>query len=86
MLVWAKVCELTYGFLWFVCGNSDVSPYKSFFYKFMPVCANNFNYKLTNFEGRIFITIISYYSQSEGYFKDIPLHFVKFVQVICFAQ
>ena len=27
MLVWAKVCELTDDFLWFVCGNLDVSPY-----------------------------------------------------------
>ena len=30
MVVWAKVCELTDGFfvvcMWFVCGNSDVSP------------------------------------------------------------
>ena len=27
MVVGAKVCELTDGFLWFVCGNFDVSPY-----------------------------------------------------------
>ena len=26
MVVGAKVCELTDGFLWFVCGNFDVSP------------------------------------------------------------
>ena len=26
MVVMAKVCELTDGFLWFVCGNFDVSP------------------------------------------------------------
>ena len=26
MLVGTKVCELTDGFLWFVCGNFDVSP------------------------------------------------------------
>ena len=26
MVVRAKVCELTDGFLWFVCGNFDVSP------------------------------------------------------------
>ena len=26
MVVGAKVCELTNGFLWFVCGNFDVSP------------------------------------------------------------
>ena len=26
MVVVAKVCELTDGFLWFVCGNFDVSP------------------------------------------------------------
>ena len=25
MVVGAKVCELTDGFLWFVCGNFDVS-------------------------------------------------------------
>ena len=25
-MVWGKVCELTDGFLWFVCGNFDVSP------------------------------------------------------------
>ena len=25
-MVGAKVCELTDGFLWFVCGNFDVSP------------------------------------------------------------
>ena len=28
MVVGAKVCELTDGFLWFVCGNFDVSPKK----------------------------------------------------------
>ena len=28
MVVGAKVCELTDGFLCFVCGNFDVSPYK----------------------------------------------------------
>ena len=28
MVVGAKVCELTDGFLWFVCGNFDVSPNK----------------------------------------------------------
>ena len=28
MVVGAKVCELTDGFLWFVCGNFDVSPYQ----------------------------------------------------------
>ena len=34
MVVGAKVCELTDGFLWFVCGNFDVSPYKvSFLFK-----------------------------------------------------
>ena len=27
MVVGAKVCELTDSFLWFVCGNFDVSPY-----------------------------------------------------------
>ena len=27
MEVGAKVCELTGGFLWFVCGNFDLSPY-----------------------------------------------------------
>ena len=27
MVVGAKLCELTDGFLWFVCGNFDVSPY-----------------------------------------------------------
>ena len=27
MMVGAKVCGLTDGFLWFVCGNFDVSPY-----------------------------------------------------------
>ena len=27
MVVGAKVCELTDGFLCFVCGNFDVSPY-----------------------------------------------------------
>ena len=27
MVVGAKVCELTDGFLWFVCGNFDVFPY-----------------------------------------------------------
>ena len=26
MVVGATVCELTDGFLWFVCGNFDVSP------------------------------------------------------------
>ena len=26
MVVGAKVCELTDGFLWLVCGNFDVSP------------------------------------------------------------
>ena len=26
MIVGAKVCELTDGFLWFVCVNFDVSP------------------------------------------------------------
>ena len=26
MVVGTKVCELTDGFLWFVCGNFDVSP------------------------------------------------------------
>ena len=26
MVVGAKVCELTDGFLWFVCGNFDVFP------------------------------------------------------------
>ena len=26
MVVGAEVCELTDGFLWFVCGNFDVSP------------------------------------------------------------
>ena len=26
MVAGAKVCELTDGFLWFVCGNFDVSP------------------------------------------------------------
>ena len=26
MVVGAKVCELTDGFLWFVCENVDVSP------------------------------------------------------------
>ena len=26
IVVGAKVCELTDGFLWFVCGNFDVSP------------------------------------------------------------
>ena len=26
MVVGAKVCELTDGLLWFVCGNFDVSP------------------------------------------------------------
>ena len=26
MVVGAKVCELTDGFLWFLCGNFDVSP------------------------------------------------------------
>ena len=29
MVVGAKVCELTDDFLWFVCGNFDVSPKKS---------------------------------------------------------
>ena len=28
MVVGAKVCELTDGFLWFVCVNSDVPPLK----------------------------------------------------------
>ena len=32
MVVGAKVCELTDGFLWFVCGNFDVSPYHSLIY------------------------------------------------------
>ena len=27
MVVGDKVCELTDGFLWFVCGNFDVSSY-----------------------------------------------------------
>ena len=26
MVVGAKVCELTDGFLWFACGNFDISP------------------------------------------------------------
>ena len=32
MLVGAKVCELADGFLWFVCGNFDVSPKSPVFY------------------------------------------------------
>ena len=32
MVVGAKVCELTDGFLWFVCGNFDFSP-KEYTYK-----------------------------------------------------
>ena len=32
MVVRAKVCELTDGFLWFVCGNFDVSPKHMYMY------------------------------------------------------
>ena len=36
MVVGAQVCELTYGFLWFVCGNFDVSPNPS---EFLAYCS-----------------------------------------------
>ena len=36
MLVGAKVCELTADFLWFVCGNVDVSP---------NICNNYYKYE-----------------------------------------
>ena len=75
MLVWAKYVSSHMAFCGLYVGILT-----------SPLTNLSFNYKLTNFEGRIFITIISYYSQSEGYFKDIPLHFVKFAQVICIAQ
>ena len=39
MVVGAKVCELTDGFLWFVCGNFDVSPKAS--YKLYPLIRRN---------------------------------------------
>ena len=53
MVVGAKVCELTDGFLWFVCGNFDVSPnMKCFTEKLKSLWCLVYNFALRKFDFR----------------------------------